>query len=319
MKKLIVYLIVFVNMFMFNACKFKVDNNNTDNNIDTDSVSFTEEYIDIPGVTGKKDTIPKGIGDTIPDKDTTTVDEEYSDSTSIVYPNSDFVIDTIIFLKKEYVTFIVVPKKYNIELFNEKDEASVHTFNTISKLKKDNKEELLFAMNAGMYNKKLKPEGLFISNGIKVNPINLKTDGVGNFYDLPPNGVFAIDDTEKPFLIKSESFENIEAKNKIMLATQSGPMLVVNSVFNKKFTEGSKNLNIRNGVGIDDKGRMVFVISIDKVNFYEFSELFRDKLKCDNALYLDGVVSKYFIPGKHEPKVEIPLGPIITVSKKKKL
>jgi len=58
--------------------------------------------------------------------------------------------------------------------------------------------------------------------------------------------------------------------------------------------EGSKNLHIRNGVGVDNNGHVVFVISNQKTNFFDFASLFRDELGCQNALYLDGAISKMF-------------------------
>ncbi len=35
-------------------------------------------------------------------------------------------------------------------------------------------------------------------------------------------------------------------------------------------------------------GAVRFAISEDRVNFYDFARLFRDHLKCPNALFLDG-------------------------------
>ncbi len=45
------------------------------------------------------------------------------------------------------------------------------------------------------------------------------------------------------------------------------------------------------------------------------AHLFLDQLHCDNALYLDGVVSQYLVPelGIHYNK-EAKIGPIISVS-----
>ncbi len=229
---------------------------------------------------------------------------------------SGITIDTIMFLKKKYVVCEVNPEKANIELFNQINEVRVYTFKSIHDQKKEAKEKLIFAMNAGMYNKNLRPIGLFVSKGEIINSINVQKKGYGNFYDLQPNGVFAVDIKNKAFVTTTDNYKKISSKHKIETATQSGPMLVIDSVFNAFFNKGSKNLNIRNGVGVNEKGNVVFVISKDRVNFYEFSQLFRDSLNCYNALYLDGFVSEYYIPRKHEPKIKHQLGPIIAVSKK---
>jgi uncharacterized protein YigE (DUF2233 family) len=58
----------------------------------------------------------------------------------------------------------------------------------------------------------------------------------------------------------------------------------------------------------------LFVISEDPINFYDFAVLFRDRLKCGDALYLDGNVSSLYSQslGRHDERV--PLGPIIGVT-----
>ncbi len=47
---------------------------------------------------------------------------------------------------------------------------------------------LLFAINAGMFDERLKPVGLYIENGRELVPINTRS-GAGNFH-MKPNGVF---------------------------------------------------------------------------------------------------------------------------------
>ena len=53
-------------------------------------------------------------------------------------------------------------------------------------------------------------------------------------------------------------------------------------------------------------GQIIFVCSIldrdlGMSNLYHFAELFRDKLNCPNALYLDGDISYVFIEGETAP------------------
>ena len=69
---------------------------------------------------------------------------------------------------------------------------------------------------------------------------------------------------------------------------------------------------IRNGVGVTGS-TAVFVISNEPVSFYEFATYFRDQLKCDDALYLDGVVSALFLPKQGRSDSTVDLGPIIGV------
>jgi uncharacterized protein YigE (DUF2233 family) len=73
-------------------------------------------------------------------------------------------------------------------------------------------------------------------------------------------------------------------------ATQSGPLLVRGGALHPRFNRSSENRALRSGVGV--RGRtVVLAISRDDVNLWTFAALFRDELKCPDALYLDGVIS----------------------------
>ncbi|MFT7590191.1 MAG: hypothetical protein ACI9UJ_000100 [bacterium] len=151
---------------------------------------------------------------------------------------------------------------------------------------------LLMAVNGGMFTKEFTPQGLYVDQGVELNKIRLDS-GYGNFY-LKPNGDFAITVQSKPVIEESSIYADTYPLNVIQCATQSGPLLVINDSVHPAFQEGSKNKHIRNGVGINSKGEVVFVISNEKVNFYDFATLFRDQLNCSDALYLDGAISKMY-------------------------
>lgn len=160
-------------------------------------------------------------------------------------------------------------------------------------LSKKNKK-LFFAMNGGMYTKQSAPLGLYIENGKVLKRINTK-DGYGNFH-LKPNGVFYITTDNKAGVITTKKLVERGTKG-IKYATQSGPMLLIEGKVHSAFTKGSKNLNIRNGIGVLPNGDIVFSMSKEKVNFYDFAMHFK-KMGCQNALYLDGFVSKMYYPEK---------------------
>jgi uncharacterized protein YigE (DUF2233 family) len=170
-------------------------------------------------------------------------------------------------------------------------------------------EKPVFAMNAGMYHADLSPVGLFMQNGKQNTPLNI-SDGAGNFF-MKPNGVFGVTADRKPFVVTSDIF----ALSKIVVsfATQSGPMLVIDGTIHPRFEPDGASRNIRNGVGIDDRGRAVFVISKDLVSFGKFARLFRDYLKCENALYFDGVVSAFAQSDSVVQGGAYPSGPIVAV------
>ena len=96
-----------------------------------------------------------------------------------------------------------------------------------------------------------------------------------------------------------------------MLATQSGPLLVQDGKINAALNPQGTSRLIRNGVGIVSSTRVVFAISEDPITFYEFALLFRDGLKCADALYLDGNVSSLYVKSLGRDDERVPIGPII--------
>ena len=78
------------------------------------------------------------------------------------------------------------------------------------------------------------------------------------------------------------------------------------------FQSGSKNLNIRNGVGILPNNDVIFAISKEEINFYDFAKFFKD-MGCKNALFLDGFVSKMYLPEKGLVDIEGEFGVLIGV------
>ena len=100
--------------------------------------------------------------------------------------------------------------------------------------------------------------------------------------------------SHKPTICKTIDFK---PHDNIKSATQSGPMLVIDGKLHSKFNKKSTSTHYRNGVGILPNGNLIFVMSKEKVNFYAFANYFKEK-GCQNALYLDGFVSKTYLPAK---------------------
>jgi uncharacterized protein YigE (DUF2233 family) len=73
-------------------------------------------------------------------------------------------------------------------------------------------------------------------------------------------------------------------------------MLVIDGKLHPRFIPGYHSRYVRNGVGVDRGGRVFFAISDAPVNFHDFGTLFRDRLDCPNALYLDGKISQMYLP-----------------------
>jgi len=208
-----------------------------------------------------------------------------------------------------FISYTVDVKKQDIKLYWKND--SNTNFRSIQNLKSwlaERKRKLVFAMNGGMYKPDNSPQGLFIEKQTTLSPLDT-TSGGGNFY-LKPNGVFYITTDNIPVICTTISFKD---NGKIKYATQSGPMLVIDGKIHPAFKEGSANLNIRNGVGILPNGNAIFVMSKKEINFYDFANYFKS-LGCKNALYLDGLVSRTYLPEKNWVQTDGNFGVIIGVT-----
>ncbi len=89
-------------------------------------------------------------------------------------------------------------------------------------------------------------------------------------------------------------------------------MLLIDGAVHAAFNADSPNLLIRSGVGMINDREIVFLISTEPVRFFDFAMVFRDRYKCQNALYLDGVISKMLIGDAAAGPAEF--STIITVS-----
>ena len=156
---------------------------------------------------------------------------------------------------------------------------------------------LLFAANAGIYDHRNAPLGLYVEGGRTVVPLNLAhgDPAAGNF-SLRPNGVFAVYPDGHAAVRTSEDFK--ADGRPVALASQSGPMLVIGGALNPQFTDDSSSLKWRSGVCARTPTQAVFAVSETPVNFHTFARLFRDELGCRDALYLDGTISQLYVDGE---------------------
>src|SRR5207342_1360169 len=134
--------------------------------------------------------------------------------------------------------------------------------------------------------------------------------GKGNFH-MKPNGIFYIS-AGNAAIAETRAF--LKQRPQVDLATQSGPMLVMDGRLHPRFNRASTSLKLRTGVGIRADGKIIFAISQEAVSFDSFARLFRDGQKCPNALFLDGgIASSVFAPTLNRSGNVLPLGPILAV------
>jgi uncharacterized protein YigE (DUF2233 family) len=170
-------------------------------------------------------------------------------------------------------------------------------------------ETLVFAMNAGMYAEDFAPIGLYVEGGHTLHPANT-ANGAGNFH-MKPNGVFWIDGARAGV---TETGRFLKSRAHPAFATQSGPMLLSGGRLNPHIHESGTSEKFRNGVGVADGHVVRFAISNQPVTFHQFAALFRDRLKCPDALFLDGgSASALYAPGIGRHDRFHPMGPLVGV------
>lgn len=206
------------------------------------------------------------------------------------------------------------PRKDDVRLYLNDDQGNLlRDFSSLDKFVRSKGEHLVFAANAGMFEPNSKPVGLLVQNSLEQAPLNLN-DGTGNFY-LKPNGVFLINEKHEALIVESSAYTALLSP--VVWATQSGPLLVQRGDIHPDFIEDSKNKKIRSGVGVRKDGTVVFALSKGEVTFYDFASLFLTKLKCPDALFLDGDISAFYTPGMIGNK-QHSFGPMIGLVEKVK-
>lgn len=170
-------------------------------------------------------------------------------------------------------------------------------------------ETLVFAMNAGMYGEDYSPVGLYVEAGRTAHPANTAR-GPGNFH-MKPNGVFWVDGARAGV---TETGRFLRQRARPRYATQSGPMLLVGGRVNPRIHDSGVSEKFRNGVGVAQGHVVRFAISNQPVTFHQFAKLFRDRLNCPDALFLDGgSASALYAPSISRHDRFHPMGPLVGV------
>ena len=160
-------------------------------------------------------------------------------------------------------------------------------------------ERLLFATNAGLYERVDSATGMLVADGGHTYSRLNRGAGpprpcrVANFY-CAPNGVFFLAGGRAAVLPTADFARRPASAARVQLATQSGPLLVRRGELAQRFDPASRSRLVRNGVGVRADGTVVFAISDDGVSFHQFATAFRDALDCENALFLDGTISQLY-------------------------
>jgi uncharacterized protein YigE (DUF2233 family) len=200
-------------------------------------------------------------------------------------------------------------RKTSLRLFL--DDEQGHTFGAFADIDRalaPRGEHLAFATNAGMFRPDFSAVGLVVAEGKELHPLNTANE-TGHFF-LKPNGVFLVSDAGAR-VVETSEYPNLHEH--VLLATQSGSLLVHAGNIHPAFKPDSDSRLIRNDVGVPSPDVALFAIAETPLNFYEFATFFRDTLHCSDALFLDGNVSSLHSTELRRSDHAVKVGPIVGV------
>ncbi len=189
--------------------------------------------------------------------------------------------------------------------------APLRGFAALSSALGPEKDKVLFAMNAGMFDTAGWPVGLYVENGSERRAIN-RSGGDGNFY-MQPNGVFSLDETG----MRHTSTGAYDGDRKPLWATQSGPMLLMGGKLTPNISEDGPSRYIRNAVCVLAPQNAVFVISGDAVSFGPARALPARPAGLPRTRSISTVRYRgAWIPSQGRIDDPAPLGPMIVILRK---
>lgn len=191
-----------------------------------------------------------------------------------------------------YRVVTIQPARERLELrWKDRDGNAIASIERLREGAKALGGRLLFATNAGIYDREFRPLGLHVEAGRTLRALNpVQGNAASGNFSLPPNGVFWIDREGKAGVTTTADWR--EHPRDAWIASQSGPMLVIGGMLNPRFDAASDSLKWRSGVCAPTPDSAVFVVSLAPVSFHAFATVFRDRLNCSDALFLDGTLSQ---------------------------
>jgi uncharacterized protein YigE (DUF2233 family) len=144
-------------------------------------------------------------------------------------------------------------------------------------------ERVIAVVNSGIYTPQDAPKGLHVERGRAIVPLNTTDSTSGNFFRPRPNGVFAVMNDGTARIVRRGAAAALVPR--MSEATQSGPRLLENGQPVLRFADTPLR---RTAVCVAAPRRVIIAVSRDPVSLNDLTALFRDRLGCRDALFLDG-------------------------------
>lgn len=155
-------------------------------------------------------------------------------------------------------------------------------------------EQVVAVVNSGIYTPQDAPKGLHVERGRAIVPLNTTDSTAGNFFRPRPNGVFAVMNDGTVRIVRRGAAAALLPR--MREATQSGPRLLENGQPVSRFSNTPLR---RTAICVAAPRRVFIAVSRDPVSLNDLAALFRDRLGCTDALFLDGgAVQALVAPGE---------------------
>lgn len=171
-------------------------------------------------------------------------------------------------------------------------------------------DRVALAITAGLADDDGQPLGYFVENGERRTLLTLRAEA-GAFAGQA-GGVFFGEATGSWQVREAQAFA-AETEERPHFATQSTPLLVIDGEVHPAIPHDSANRSTRSGVGVDVRGRALFVISDEPVSMGKLARLYRDVLNVTDALCLGGAGAQVWDPAAGRMDEGPAFGPLIVV------
>ena len=165
---------------------------------------------------------------------------------------TDIVKNKISHYGDKYFLYIGNPNKHRYKFFWKRKSGLAYKYPDVVSQNFSEKNAPLLLVNGGIFEKDLKPLGLYIESGEELSDINLKRPArfIGNFY-MQPNGVFFVTNRGEVDIKETSEFIKVYQRSNRLDATSNTTLPPVNSTK----TSNERSLSRFDETGGQDVGK----------------------------------------------------------------